>query len=198
MKREKRTKQTAGWYSESELCAIFGWAAANSFRQTWRDKLPPEAVRIGGPGKANQYHAATLHKLIVTTVEERERGKRRAADVDPLLGGPSSPALERYRERRAELAEIEVLERRRQLIPAESALAAFATIFDELALAVRRTLQGLSPAGATVWRDALTKARERAEQRFANGMKPTAGLADKQPETAEGSSDETAGRNESD
>jgi hypothetical protein len=40
-----------------------------------------------------------------------------AGDDDPLLSGPSSPALERYREARAELAKLDLSARRKDLLP---------------------------------------------------------------------------------
>jgi len=46
-----------------------------------------------------------------------ENAVRLARDDDPMMQGAGSPALERYREERAELARLDRLERQRQLLP---------------------------------------------------------------------------------
>jgi hypothetical protein len=44
-----------------------------------------------------------------------------AKDDDPLMAGGDSPALERYREKKADLADLELKERQNQLIPRDQA-----------------------------------------------------------------------------
>jgi hypothetical protein len=65
-------------------------------------------IRQGAPGKTGEgYDVDGLMEW---------RKNQRYAESDPLLIGVSSPALEKYREHRAELARLEVLERKRLLI----------------------------------------------------------------------------------
>lgn len=69
----------------------------------------------GAPGEKGRYSVSAF-------VEWARENKWSAADVDPLLGGPDSPALERFRAARANLAELELQERQRTFIPIDELL----------------------------------------------------------------------------
>jgi phage terminase Nu1 subunit (DNA packaging protein) len=91
--------------------------------------------------------------------------RREVTGADPLLAGPSSPALERYRSIRADREALELAVRRGQLVPLED----FLTWYDsEIAAPIRRALEKLraqfgQPAadlvteGFTVAADAIEK-----------------------------------------
>jgi len=58
----------------------------------------------------------------------RTHGSSNGPDDDPAMAGPVTAALEDYRRQRAELARLDVLERKKQLIPTDQVHEAMATI----------------------------------------------------------------------
>jgi len=69
------------------------------------------------------------------------RQLRRAPVDDPLLDGPDSPALERYRAARASLSEIELQQRQRQLINVDEFCEWWTA---EIAAPIRRAVEALN------------------------------------------------------
>lgn len=96
-----------------------------------------------------------------------------ARDDDVMLQGGSSPALERYREERAEIARLDRMERQRALLPR-----------DEVKQALGRVAMILRGAGETLQRqfgveagevlfEALGDAQREIDQTFAEAPQPT-------------------------
>lgn len=83
----------------------------------------------GMPGRPGRYDLSEIHAWRL----ERET-RRRAASDDPLLDGGDSPGLERYRQAKAALAELELAERESSLMSREKAL----TILGRFAAKIRR------------------------------------------------------------
>lgn len=82
-------------------------------------------IPFGGPKIDLNAVVKALHDFLA------DNAQKLARDDDVLLQGSNSPALERYREERAELARLDRLERQRQLLPRDQlreALARIATI----------------------------------------------------------------------
>lgn len=95
-------------------------------------------AKQGMPGHPKAYDLSVIAKWL------REKGPWRQhvrpESDDPLMGDSGdSPGLERYRLAKAELAEMDALERRGQLISTEKAK----TILDRWAMVIRRMGEGL-------------------------------------------------------
>ena len=94
-----------------------------------RDVIPKLA-----DADANKSERAFRYRLrAVVAVMLKMRGRRGGdgspeAEADPLLAGPASPALERYRAARADAAEMEVAQRRGDLLPREKWESSIETI----------------------------------------------------------------------
>lgn len=98
-------------------------------------------VPFGGPKVDLTEVVKALHDFLA------DNAVKLAREDDPLLQGGNSPALERYREHRAELARLDVLERQRQLLPRGAVRAELARIAAILR-AAGETLQRDFGAGA--------------------------------------------------
>jgi hypothetical protein len=58
-----------------------------------------------------------LHDFVAATGPAMRRAEREAADGDPMLSGGASPALERYRNHKADILALDLAERRGESIP---------------------------------------------------------------------------------
>ena len=100
-------------------------------------------IPFGGPTIDLLSVAKALHDFLA------KNALRLARDEDELLGGGSSPALERYRTERAALARLDRLERQKRLLPR-----------DEVREALVRIASILRGAGDTLQRQFGTPAAE--------------------------------------
>ena len=94
----------------------------------------------GAPGKEGAYDVGAIeawHKAYVA-----------AGEQDPLFSGASSPALERYRAARANLAELEFLQRDGELRDREEVLEMLSRFFGHITAAKRRIGTGVDPIKA--------------------------------------------------
>lgn len=89
-----------------------------------------------------------------------------ARDDDVLLQGGSSPALERYREERAELAHLDRLERQRQLLPRNEVKEALGRIAAMLRGAGDAQQRQFGAAAAEVLYDALDDSQREVDRSF--------------------------------
>lgn len=80
-----------------------------------------EYIGAGMPGAPQNWCVEDAQKWVDGNIRHRGENAPRAGkpkrEVDPLLDGPSSPALERYRKFRASMAFLELKQRRGQLLP---------------------------------------------------------------------------------
>mgnify|MGYP007071663192 CR=1 FL=1 len=93
--------------SRDQIAALFG-----------RNLATVKDWSTGGmPGTPGNYD---LGEIIRWREAWWERRLRDATSIDPELSGGDSPALEKYREQRAELARLDVLERKKTLVRIET------------------------------------------------------------------------------
>lgn len=80
-----------------------------------------EYIAAGMPGAPKNWCVEDAQAWVDDNIRHRgekaPRSDRAKRVADPMLDGPSSPALERYRKFRASIAFLELCERRRQLLP---------------------------------------------------------------------------------
>src|SRR4051794_35457944 len=96
----KQEKPAVGWYTREQMAAILD-VSEQQFDRLYRKLVPADGVKT--IHRRPYFHARAL----VDTLVSRSRSTA-VADGDPLMGdGPDSPALERYREGRADLVEMD-------------------------------------------------------------------------------------------
>jgi len=95
-----------------------------------------------------------------------ENAQKLARDDDVLLQGGSSPALERYREERAELAHLDRLERQRQLLPRNEVKEALGRLAAILRGAGDAQQRQFGAAAAEILYDALDDAQRELDRTF--------------------------------
>jgi hypothetical protein len=96
-----------------------------------------------------------------------KNAQRLAAEDDPLLrSANSSPALERYREERAQLARLDRLERERELIPRRDTVQALEMIAGLIRRSGERLARRYGNDALQILDDALDDAERLIEQHF--------------------------------
>ena len=89
-----------------------------------------------------------------------------ARDDDPLMQGSGSPALERYREERAELARLDRMERQRKLLPRDEVREALGRIAAVLRGAGDALQRQFGASASEILHDALDEAKREVERFF--------------------------------
>ncbi len=140
-----------GWFSTGVMCEILG-VGRSALSETWTRTAPPSAIRRN-PGRPTLYHAAEIirHRIDRTATEAAER-----AGADPDMAGADSPALEQYRAAKARLAELDLAQRRRELLPVGELRQAHAVVSDTLRRAGESLGRMFGAAAQKILDDALT------------------------------------------
>lgn len=110
-------------------------------------------LAAGAPGQPGAYPLAAIQAW-----RDKQNADRKPGDVDPLLAGTSSPALERYRDERAKLARLDRMAREGQLIDRDAVHAALA----EIAAIIRQAGETLQRDFGQAARDVLDEALDEA------------------------------------
>ncbi len=93
---------------------------------------------------------------------EAERERLATPGADPMLTGEPSPALERYREVRAKLAERELVDREGELVNVEAAAGIIAGVVGRLRVAASTLAARFGESAGDVLLEALEDARREA------------------------------------
>lgn len=122
-------KDSALWLTRGHSALLLG-VSARHFDEAIRPRLAPEAVR--GDGKGLRFSAPEVVATWLRIRDER-RAPTSSPDMDDALlaAGGDSPNLERLRAARASMAELDLDERRKAVVPLEKlepALAKFAGV----------------------------------------------------------------------
>lgn len=109
---KRRTSRAAGesWFSRQD-CARFVGMKPDNLDKQYRGLLPDDAVEKRG--NVIFYHTPTLLELVI-----EKRGGQSRLDDDALLSGEGgdSPSLERLRRAKAEIAELDLAERKKEVV----------------------------------------------------------------------------------
>lgn len=95
-----------GWFTRTQ-CAEFVGISPDNLDKQFRKMLPVDAV--GKCGNQVTYHGPTLLALVVE--------KRAAALAEDEMDGELTPAKERYQAAKADLAELDLATRRKEVLP---------------------------------------------------------------------------------
>lgn len=101
--------------------------------------------------------------------------KFKARDLDDMMDGGSSPALEQYRTERAKLARLDRLEREQQLLPRDQVHATHAQLASILRQAGETLQKKFGPDALEILNDALEDAQREISRML--GDAPTGGTA---------------------
>jgi len=127
-KKESKSKAGRGWFDLKTMAAIFGMTA-QGFHKQLRPLIAPEDVTDAGKrGEVRIRARGAIDAHVQKAIEKA------AAKPDPLLQGAASPQLEKYRAARASMAELELAEKRGELIR----LSELQPAFREYGSALRR------------------------------------------------------------
>jgi len=149
------------WVKVAALAAVFGITPQRIHGII--KELPAEAVRLAVKrGEPTWINGPAFVSWWVERAVQRRRPVR-GENGDPLLvgeGGPASPALEKYREARAALAELELGERRRDLLPR----SAVHEVFGRVAFRLRDAGEQLQREHGSEAHEVLNEALDDAER----------------------------------
>ena len=182
MAREELTKteRTALKRHEKDKEERLRWQYYKSIPQKhWREMtgrqtkvINEQAVRYGIPFGGAKIDlpavAKALHDFLAKNAIKLSR------DEDELLNGTSSPALERYREERAELARLDRMERQSKLLPRDEVKEALARIASILRSAGDTLQRQFGSGAAEILHDALDDARREIDRSFGEGQDASA------------------------
>ena len=116
---EKPQKRRAdGWLKTTAMCCVFD-ITSNSFRRYVLPLIPSDGVRRSG--RTTLIHARTA-------VEAWAAHRYAGVGAMAATGNGDSPGLEAYRQARAELARLDLAERRGELVNVEQLNAAWARV----------------------------------------------------------------------
>jgi len=156
--KKRKSSTDAGWFSLSQMHAVFN-LTPQAFAKSIRPLLKDEDIRDAGQhGKVRIHCRAAINAYAAKQAEKAADSAKRKAD--PLLAGANSPALERYREHRAGLAELDVKERTAELVPLNDLWPAL----ERFAGFIRRAGETLVPRFGNEAADILNDAINDAEQ----------------------------------
>lgn len=147
-------EQRLGWFSRQQCAEFLGLKVDNLDKQ-FRRLLPETAVRKAG--KVVEYHGPTLTEIYV--------GKRAPLPMsdDPLMDGSDSPALERYRAAKADLAELELATKRKELMPTGAVLETAQAFTTPLRALIQRWERRLRREEAQELRSAVERGIKKVE-----------------------------------
>lgn len=143
-----KSQTTAGWATVAELAKFLGQSTQN-VRASYVLRLPADDVRPGRPVLVRVQ--AVLEMIISRRVAEQSRP---VVSDDPLLADGDSPGLERYRMAKAKHAELDLEQRRGELIDVSKCrdvLAKWASVLRRSGDRIART----SPDGSRMLGEAL-------------------------------------------
>lgn len=132
--------------------------------------LNEQAVRYGIPfgGAAIDLPAVVkaLHDFLA------DNAQKLARDDDVLLQGGNSPALERYREERAEIARLDRLERQRELLPRHEVKEALARVAMMFRGAGEALLRQYGTSAGEILFEAIDDAQQEIDRTFGHQAHP--------------------------
>ena len=110
----RRTKRRdEGWFDANTLSRIWD-VTTNYFRDNVLKLAKADGVKQGKDRRTKLYYA---RDLLDAWARQQYGGKSLVkGETDPLLAGGTSPALEDYRRQKAELAKLDLAERRGELV----------------------------------------------------------------------------------
>ena len=115
---------------------------------------------FGGPVVDLPEFVRAFHDFLAASAQKLAR------EPDDLLEGGPSPALERYRQERAELARLDRMERQRQLLPRDAVRESLARIASLIRQAGERLEREFGPQAAGCLYEALDEAQREIERAF--------------------------------
>lgn len=123
-------------------------------------------IPFGGPTINLPDVVRALHDFLATNAH-------RLSEDDPMMSGPGSPALERYREERALLARLDRMQRESALIPRDEVRTSFSRIAAVLRTAGEALQRDFGPGAAELLHEALEDAAREVDRVFGLDAEPS-------------------------
>lgn len=139
------------WVSRIRVAELIG-ISVTGFDRFVRPHLPADAIL--GAGRDVKYHAPKCVKLRIE--QKTAEARQRVPDgEDALLGGGDSPALEKYRQMRADQEQIKLGEMRRQVLRRQWLLDSLRPALSGMKSAGDRLAKSFGNAAAEIFNDAV-------------------------------------------
>lgn len=146
------------WVSKAFAHASLRMTAQN-FDDRIRPKMPAESVR--GNRQTLRFF---LPDVFETWASLRKESKPVPKETDPLLDGGDSPGLERYRNAKADLAEMERDERRGKVIPSDEILPSLQQAAGAMRQAIEHAVRLYGNPVGELLNEALTETEQAWEK----------------------------------
>ena len=159
--KEQEQKRRVAYYktvSKGDYQRLSGRPSRTLIDQAQRYGLPYPLPAEGRDAKVNLFEMLKWWHDFLAKHGQRLAG---STPADPLMGGPASPALERYRHERAQLARLDRLAREQSLLPRDAVRGALTRVARIIRAAGESLLRQHGPDAQQVLSEALDEcARE--------------------------------------
>ncbi len=156
-RHEKQKEERLRWQYYSSISQKHWRQMSGRQTKVINEQATRYDIPFGGPKIDLSAVVKALHDFLA------DNAQKLARDDDVLLQGSNSPALERYREERAELARLDRLERQRQLLPRDQMREALARIAGIIRGAGDALQRQFGPAAVEILHEALDDAQREME-----------------------------------
>jgi hypothetical protein len=159
-RHEKEKEERLRWQYYASIPKKHWNQMSGRQNQVLNDQATRYGLPFGGPVINLPVFVRALHNFLA------ENALKLASEEDALLQGGPSPALERYREKRAALADLDLLERQNQLIPRDQSRQALGRIAGILRNAGEMLQRQFGPAAVDILNEALDDAEAEMDRFF--------------------------------
>lgn len=150
--------ERAKWVDRAQCEAMLQCNRAR-FNSYWRPRF--QDSEILKDGNKLYYRGSALLRIyadVQNNPHKNHPGKKAADETDPLLVGSDTPALERYRLAKAELSELELAEKRKQLVSLELLKETWGPVVDVMRRAIMTIEKDYGRDAGEVIDDAIDEA----------------------------------------
>lgn len=154
----KSEHERAKWFDRRQCMSAIGCNQAR-FANYWHPRFADDEVVKHG--RKYFYLGSALLRVfaeVENNPHKNHPGKKAADETDPLLVGSDTPALERYRLAKAELSELELAEKRKQLVSLELLKETWGPVVDVMRKAIMTIEKDYGRDAGEVIDDAIDEA----------------------------------------
>jgi len=162
MPKQNPKSSQPGWVTIRAAAELLG-KTPSGVRRSFVPLLPPEAI-VAEPTPCH-LHAPTLIDALIA------RAKASILTSDPMAAEADSPALERWRAAKAELAEYELAEKRETVVPIEAVKDEMTAFSDSLRRFGERLMRRYGPDASRDMNKALDQAMAATRKYFHSHIK---------------------------
>lgn len=156
---KKPKRDPADWMTRSQIGRLLG-ISPRQFDDRVRPMMPTDCIK-GVGAKLRIYAPAAVQARVEQKIAETAEA---VSPSDPLMAGPGSAALERYRLARAKREELELEVRQGNLVELDEMRRGWSLIAAQLRQAVDSLQRTFGEEAAGIVRDAMSEAKSSVEE----------------------------------